>query len=1017
MAGLSLLIALPLVACEVDVTVEDDGGTTTPDATPRDAGTDGRLDARSDAEVADAPADLGRDTGPVDPTLVVVRFDPDGEGFYRMPWPSDARLTAQGTPELDDFPGRRRFFESTLAEIEANVHGFATMPVVYVGLTAAVTEASLPQGLAALETDSPIQMIDLSEAGCGRRLPLEIAFAADGDGLRDDHVLQIGNAIGTVLEPRRPYGLVVLRTFGSEESRSTPRPEAFDRALRDTEGTDALARSLAPLRRCLPEAGVALDDVAVATVFTPQDPVAETRALRDFVVDSEAIDTRDIEGWRQLDAWSRRRLRLVSYGGIVPLPIFQAGESPYAEEGGGLVFDASGRPVVQRWEGAPMLVAFRPTETPSSTPRPVLVFSDGTGWGPWGHLHDNWIARALDDGYVIVSFMPQFHGDRAGFAGNTELSTFNIPNPPAGRGNFRQQAAETIFFARVVRERIAGLPGVPPLDPTRFVYGGHSQGALVGAMVAAVDDQFHGFVLNGLSAFLTLTILHRDDIIDFDQAVSLFYAFDGTLDRFHPLLQLLQLGAEVVDPHNYVRLWHGSEALPRGNHVFVSNGQEDPTTTPRGMEHMTMSADMSPIAPPGWEIDPVGVWDGEPVTLPVSGNAMSLSGEPLTIATYLDATQAHGTIYRRPFVRELASHFWRTSLEGVPRLASDLEYQCGEGADDDLDGAVDCDDPDCAATPPCVEGPCDNGMDEDGNGATDCDDSVCSGNRACRENECGDGMDQDGDGRTDCEDSDCARSAPCFEATCNDAMDDDGDGDVDCDDSDCAASDRCHERNCGDRVDDDRDGNVDCDDDECTRSLLCPEMACDDMRDEDGSGLSDCADPGCAPAEVCARMREMACGDMLDDDGDGAFDCDDADCALEEACRAGTCADGNLGSVLGTSVFSGSIETRDNRYPPGDCTALGGGGDAQDISFAWTAPSAGEFVFSTRGSEIDTILSVLGPDCDPVRELACNDDQSPLFTSEVTVTAAAGETVVVVINAYEPQHAMGNVLLHVLPAP
>ena len=940
----------------------------------------------------------------------LVRFDPDGEGFYRIPWPSDARLTAAGTPDMTGFPGGRPV-APPLAEIEARVSGFATMPVVYFALTAPVSDDALPQGLEAMEPDSPIQMIDLSEEGCGRRLPLEIAFAAEGDSMRDDNMLQVANAVGTVLTPRTPYGVIVLESFG-DDAGPTERPAAFDRALNDTTGADALSRSLEPLRRCLPSAGVALDDVAVATVFTTQDPIGEMQTLRDFVMDPERLETRAVGGWQMAEAWSRRRLSILTYSGTIELPIFQDGETPYERTGGGLVLDADGQPVVQRWESVDVAIAARTFETPPEGPRPVLVFMDGTGWTPWGHLSDNWISEALDAGYVVMSFMPQFHGGRAGFEGNTETTTFNLVNPSAVRTTFRQEAAEISYFIRLIRERIAGLPGLPPLDTERLVYGGHSQGALCGAIVAAVEDQFEAYVFSGLSSYLTFTVLHREDIVDFAAVVSAIYRYRGTLDRFSPLLQMMQMGGEVVDPHNYVRRWHGWAENPDGNHVFVSNGLADATTTPRGMEHMTMAADMPPLAPPGWEVDPVGVWDREPVSLPVSGNEVALSGGALTIATYLDPTQGHGTIYRRPFVRELAVGFWDSARAGTPTLSSRSEYQCGDGADDDVDGMFDCADPDCASTAPCVEGACDNGVDEDDNGMTDCADPVCASAAACQERACDDG-DDDGDGAADCADPDCARRAPCAEQICDDGMDDDGDGDVDCADTECASAAVCHETRCTDGLDNDRDGAIDCADSECLHSSGCPERACTGGTDEDDDGLTDCADPDCASATECARTAETMCGNGADDDDDGAIDCADADCGATTACAAATCADATLGSQLGVALFTGTLDGAGNDYPPGDCVAFGAGAGTPDVALEWTAPAAGEYVISTRGSEVDTVLHVLGATCEPASELACDDDDSPLVTSEVAVTLEEGQTVVIVVSGYDAAEDAGAFTLHI----
>ena len=88
-------------------------------------------------DAPDPVADAGVDAG-VDPSQIGVRFDPNGVGFYRLPWPSDARLTPRGTPDLSDFPDRRRLLDTTAAEIEANVRGFATMPVAYFVLSSPV---------------------------------------------------------------------------------------------------------------------------------------------------------------------------------------------------------------------------------------------------------------------------------------------------------------------------------------------------------------------------------------------------------------------------------------------------------------------------------------------------------------------------------------------------------------------------------------------------------------------------------------------------------------------------------------------------------------------------------------------------------------------------------------------------------------------------------------------------------------------------------------------------------------
>ncbi len=55
---------------------------------------------------------------------------------------------------------------------------------------------------------------------------------------------------------------------------------------------------------------------------------------------------------------------------------------------------------------------------------------------------------------------------------------------------------------------------------------------------------------------------------------------------------------------------------------------------------------------------------------------------------------------------------------------------CGNGLDDDFDGATDCADSQCSSQPACVEN-CSDGIDNDMDSLTDCADNDCSANFAC----------------------------------------------------------------------------------------------------------------------------------------------------------------------------------------------------------------------------------------------------------------------------------------------
>jgi cysteine-rich repeat protein len=147
--------------------------------------------------------------------------------------------------------------------------------------------------------------------------------------------------------------------------------------------------------------------------------------------------------------------------------------------------------------------------------------------------------------------------------------------------------------------------------------------------------------------------------------------------------------------------------------------------------------------------------------------------------------------------------------------------------DNDGDGLGDCADPDCAAAPGCQpycgDGVVDPGEEcDDGNG-----DSGDGCSPACLiegvETACDDGLDNDLDGLVDCADPDCAQDPAC-EPVCGTGI---VEGDEICDDGNLVDGDGCNsdcypeETDCSNGIDDDRDGLVDCMDPDCAAAPAC----------------------------------------------------------------------------------------------------------------------------------------------------------------------------------------------------
>jgi hypothetical protein len=104
------------------------------------------------------------------------------------------------------------------------------------------------------------------------------------------------------------------------------------------------------------------------------------------------------------------------------------------------------------------------------------------------------------------------------------------------------------------------------------------------------------------------------------------------------------------------------------------------------------------------------------------------------------------------------------------------------------------------------------------------------------------------------------------------------------------------------------------------------------------------------------------------------------------------CPDEDLGSAFPYET-TGSTEWATDTLE-GSCQVE----SSPDVAFEWTAPAAGTYTIDTFGSTYDTVLFVLDGTCGGP-ELGCDDDTFQT-QSQVVVSLAAGQTVVIVVDGY-----------------
>ena len=294
--------------------------------------------------------------------------------------------------------------------------------------------------------------------------------------------------------------------------------------------------------------------------------------------------------------------------------------------------------------------------------------------------------------------------------------------------------------------------------------------------------------------------------------------------------------------------------------------------------------------------------------------------------------------------------------------------ECDDCSDNDGDGWVDRDDPDCRSgdyenNASYGDYTCNDGIDNDGDGYVDAMDDNCTEGRDPESPECGDEIDNDEDGWTDDDDPDCSEGAGLFEDNsrfgeygCNDGIDNDGDGWIDSVDLACSDAtdpeddgyadddeDGVPDHECNDGIDNDGNGDIDAEDTLCVNKgpkheVEHPENSdeCIDGLDNDEDGFIDIKDPDCEFSPYSFERREFRdpevyegidqCYDGIDNDGDGGIDAADPGCLDAEGNPNGFIDDESL------ALFEGTVEDGDTGSTDDDSSGSSTDTGDEDLS-------------------------------------------------------------------------------------
>lgn len=597
-------------------------------------------------------------------------YDPDGGGFLSTPWPSDARVSSDGRPDLSTFPNPIPIpLIDTYLEVAQGLDGFGTNTASYVAFDAALDTALLPDAATSLQDDAPLFLVEVEADSPtrGERIPVQWQWYGDETVYLPARTLAVAPVFGFPLRPATTYALVLTRDLCSS-------PAAFQADL-------ATAGHLADLAAWLPEAGLSADDVCVASAFTTTDPFASLLAAARWIRAQPQVDLSQALVAEQLD-WDRFDVYTGSYAG----PVFQEGTRPYQSEGGGLVLDQDPEADPVSWDDMRLSLGTpKDLATPPATGWPVTIVLHGTGGdylsgcceydSDWEHA-----ATLAEVGGLVVGIDLPLHGTRGGDEAKvlSDLEfPYNIFNPDSGRSVQRQNAIDVMFLAHLLAQGPTfTLPDGTPVkvDPARISVLGHSQGGLsLGLAIPFFGGDVQAAVMSGTGGGVAITLLERTDPFAIGEILAgvLQLGEEETLTELHPVAGLVQWISEATDPLNTAPWWYHQGGLWEEQapaHVLHFSGLLDEMSTWRTAEALAAAGRTPVLAPAATWPESWALLGMEAQETPLSGNVTGFDGSARTAAFSQWADEGHGLIYGNGDARALYRDFLGSVGEGAPTL-------------------------------------------------------------------------------------------------------------------------------------------------------------------------------------------------------------------------------------------------------------------------------------------------------------------------------------------------------------
>lgn len=634
-------------------------------------------------------------------------------GFFDTPFPFDLRRHPDGNPILCDFPNPKGngLVSAYVSATKGGLDGFGIQSGVFLRFDGPIDPGTLPADAAwSLAAGSSVFLVDIDATSPdrGHRVPVETAFLDEAGTYNPPNLLAALPVQGFPLRSGTRYALVVTKDVLDPEGRPLVTQdylEAF--AAGNVPDCPLCAEAFdlyGELFDWLETEGLRAGTVAAATVFTTGSPAEPMFRIRDFLASMPPPEI--VEPFIATDTYEHFT---VLEGGVM-LPLLQDGEPPYPFSGGEILFDAAGDPIIQCEVMSRVALAIPHGDMPEGG-WPIVVYFHGGGG-----IHRQVIDRgrkeeagtpappgtgpaliAANRGWASIGWDGPLCGARGTGNGSIdEILFFNVFNPMSFRDNIRQAAAEATLIIHLL-ESLTLDPSLVPgcsvgegpivFDAGEIVTMGQSTGSTVSPLFLAADDRPVAGILSGAGGSWILNIEQKHSPLEMRQFVSFLVGVPQCeIDRFNPLVSLLQMHMDASDPPSYgryiIREPRGDAA---GKDIYMTLGIYDGYFPPDLAHALSNAIGLDLMTP---VIDPVSqtaveLAGGEVLDGPVTCNIDESSGPATGVFTQFAADgvlDGHHVCFQLDAPKHQYGCFLATRGQGdcptVPLAVEDWQAPC-----------------------------------------------------------------------------------------------------------------------------------------------------------------------------------------------------------------------------------------------------------------------------------------------------------------------------------------------------